>query len=318
MIDRLTRKIVAPILLLAIILCAAPVLDAQGPQSLPEKEPILDLGRMTAAVFGFSADVPPQGDTSVVDILVIVSAPVFSGKFGSNTTTARTAIQPAFTQWQTAKTNEAAGGNITPINLLEVMAVPFDDVSNNGSCLQWMTDSSATGGYNLVMNELRRIGADAAACVTNGTDNCGVGYLFISANGTPFSSSHWDGCSVSNLSLIHELGHNHGLNHEPQSACNAPTCNGYNYGFGWGGPVSGQSKERDPMTYPREGGTRVLWWSSPLFQRTISGISYVIGTADHNDNLRQLIAYGPTIAGFRARIVTALRKPSKMIGVRVE
>jgi len=53
----------------------------------------------------------------------------------------------------------------------------------------------------------------------------------------------------------------------------------------------------------------VLWWSSPLFQRTISGIQYTIGTADHNDNLKQLIAYGPTIAGFRARMGSGFPAP---------
>lgn len=293
------KKLLALVALIAALLVVHPV--AQGPEARPEKEPILDLGRMAGLLMGMSFDTPPQGDTSVIDVLWVFSDPVWT-KLGATEALARSKVaDPVTTQWTTTKTNEAAGGNITPIYPLGVLHSSYNDVLNNASCLNWMSDTSPTGGYNEVMGEMRRIGADIAHCVTNGSDNCGLGYLYASANGTPFSASHYDGCTVNNLSGIHEMGHNHGLNHEPQSACSAPTCNGYNYGFGWGGPASGQSVERDPMTYPREGGSRVLWWSSPLFQRTIAGIQYTIGTADHNDNLRQLIAYGPTIAGFRAR-----------------
>lgn len=299
------------IVLCALLLGGSAAVSAQErtcPPQCEEQPPLVDPVRVLSLMLGVQPDEAPKGDTSVIDVVVFLGDTIWRTKCGNTVAGATACVQPGVDQWNTAKANEADAGTIPGMALLGVVHTDFVEgqTCHGDSMLYWAADPTC-GGYTSIMAELRRVGADLAVLTSNASgDNCGLGWMFVTADGMPMSSSHWDGCTIPNLSLIHEVGHNVGLQHEPLSACSALTCPGFNYGYGWGGPLgtTGQSKERDPMTYPRENGQRVLYWSTPKKTRTINGVAYVIGTATQNDNLRQLVERGPIVAGFRERVAT--------------
>jgi hypothetical protein len=273
--------------------------------------------RAASFVFNFALaeDLPaaPADQQTVTTVMVVFSQDKWRS-YGGTRAGALNVANQIITQWNTARTNnhDPSVPDILPMELGGIMLTSYTtgQAVKGDSMLGWMTTKSILtpgAGYEEVFGELTRIGADEVLSIS-GTDACGLAYVCASA-AYPFASVE-AGCAVGNMSGIHEMGHNWCGNHEPQTACNAANCSTGDYGYGWGGPLlsevacttsncTGHSVERDPLTYPREGGNRVLYWSSPLKTRTINGTVYAIGRVGKNDNAGALRRQGPFTANFR-------------------
>jgi hypothetical protein len=297
----------------------------------PELPPLIDPMRAAAQSMGAKLieDFPVADQQTVVTVLVAYSQDKWIALGGRLSATNTSAMQRAkvlahaqsiVDQWNLTRTNsmDSVASTIMPMELGGIMLTSYttgqpnhDGKNAHGdSMLGWMSANQSTindGGLPEITAERNRIGADEVLSIS-GTDACGLSYE-CSSDVYALASAEI-GCSVSNKSGIHEMGHTMCGNHEPQTLCNAAACPGtYDAGYGWGGPLpsehctasscSGGAVERDPLTYPREGGSRVFWWSSPRKTRVIDGITYTIGRAGMNDNALAISRQSPLTANYR-------------------
>jgi hypothetical protein len=135
-------------------------------------------------------------------------------------------------------------------------------------------------------------GADVVSLFGEGYRNsgaCGVGGL-MSTVSTSFASYAFNvvdrTCAVGNLSFVHEVGHNQGLQHDPANATTAPS---YTYAYGYQDP---SGLFRTVMAYG--GAVRIAYMSSPT--NFYNGI--VTGAAGQ-DNVRALNANVATVGAFK-------------------
>jgi len=266
-------------------------------QYAPEQEPRLDPIRVMAAVMLVGWD-EPRDTTNPIDFVLGYSTQTWPGE-----AQAQAIADQIVTQWNTAAANSDVAG-LPPISRLRSCGVYLSTYTEGvgqyaTDTLSWMSNKAQYGGGNEeLMGVLNGRGCDLMHLQSN-NQACGIGYLQATM-WNPWSQST-PGCAVGNMSAIHEMGHNVGLHHEPMSACSASSCgSGWNYGHGVpaAGEAVGSASQRDPMTYPRAGGSRILWWSNPLV--TISGEPF--GIVNQRDNARVLRQYGPIVAGFRTRV----------------
>lgn len=279
---------------ISLLLGVALLLPQPATQTFPpEKEPLVDPVRLFEALSGVSWD-EPRDESAIIDVVFAFSGSAWYNC--GNTEAGCTAIaNQVIAQWNTARDNSQS---IATLRLCGVMRTSY--VEGVGyyanSPLSWMVSSAVPngGGREELMNVVIGGGCDIVHMVTR-NNACGQGYLQASSI-NPFSQSEW-GCTVANFSGIHEIGHNIGLHHEPPSVCGQAVCSGYNYGHAW--PTTGVI-ERDPMTYPGAGGSRVLFWSNPLIVRH----GQAIGIPNQRDNARVLRERGAIVAGFRSKVTS--------------
>jgi hypothetical protein len=281
------------LVLLLLGLLAGPVSAQDYPPELP---PLVDPIRALQA-FGLVSLDEPRDESEVMDILVVWSA---CGNF-----------TPALAQQavDAANADYARSGIRGRLRLVGAHQVSF--VESMGSGLTWMARTPSTdrdgnpipGGRPEIEAARTAVGADLVHMVT--CDNaCGIGYL--NATATNAYSTSERSCTIGNRTFQHEVGHNQGAHHDPPSVCGQPTCNGDNYGHGWG-------PARSVMAYPAAGGERVGHFSNPDVLH--SGLP--TGILGQRNNARVINSRAAIVAGFRARVV-ATRKPSRPVSARVE
>lgn len=136
--------------------------------------------------------------------------------------------------------------------------------------------------------------ADLVALIVNRGDNCGVGSQMsnLSIDFAPRGYSVTArGCAVGNLSLAHELGHNMGLMHNPESATHTPV-----FPYALGHYVNGSfSTVMSYTTSCPQGCSRIPYFSNPqIFYN-----NQPTGIPDARDNARALNNSADTVANFR-------------------
>ena len=126
-----------------------------------------------------------------------------------------------------------------------------------------------------------RDGADVAALLVLNAPYCGVGYLDTIASKYTFSITAKD-CAVGYYSFGHEVGHNVGAHHDPDTSTNTI----YSYGHGHLiAAGNGASGVRTIMAYFATGHSqRVNYWSNPEVIYSATGTP--TGAADLSDNAR--------------------------------
>lgn len=234
-----------------------------------------------------AADLPQaSADNPVaIDVNIVWSQAVQNALGGKAQAEARAALIAAVG----TQTYANSGVPWVSLRLVGAKLVGYtEDMSVNG--LTWAYYSSygnPTYGYELKVFRATT-GADLTQLLTT-DDPCGVGYL--SCSGAGCLSTAEVGCSVSNLTSPHEMGHNEGMHHNNLEG-NAPNCGvsentSYNCGFNWG-------PARDIMAY--SGGPRVRHVSSAtVLWVDAGGTSYATGNAFH-DNARVLVEQAARIA----------------------
>lgn len=266
-----------------------------------EQTPLVDPIRAAEAQFGASVALDVLSDTPhqpVVDVLFAFSDKVWAEQGGTDAKLTAWA-QQVVNQWnQTIVNNHVAGQpDFLPIRVCAVLHTTFIEnhvystYVNGTSALTWMGSPAMSGttviggGQAEILAAKTAHGCDVVEMESH-TDSCGLSYEC--PTGALTLASVDISCAISNLSAVHELGHTFCGNHEPESDCGQATCGTtpssygtYAHGNGWG-----NGTERDPLTYPRQGGSRVLYWSSPLTTRTVAGIVYPTGTVNQKDNAR--------------------------------
>ncbi len=134
--------------------------------------------------------------------------------------------------------------------------------------------------------------ADLVAMISEVTDVCGRGYLMGNANGNQNNGYTVTArsCAVGNLSFAHELGHNMGSQHNPESG------SGATYSYGYGHYVNGSYRTVMSYVDPCPSGcARRPYFSNPsvIFNNFPTGINNV------RDNARSINNTADVIANYR-------------------
>ena len=146
-----------------------------------------------------------------------------------------------------------------------------------------------TDGYLDTYHTTRNnIGADVNVLITTNTTYCGLGYLNSTA-ASAFSVTSYS-CMTGYYSFAHEIGHNFGARHDPQTD---PTSSPYPYGHGYRSPTN---RWRTIMAYNCSPSCpRINYWSNPA--KTYSG--QAMGTTNVSNNARVLSERAAAVAAFR-------------------
>jgi hypothetical protein len=255
-------------LLLLLLLLSSPVMAQDFP---PESEPWLDPVRAAELLTGWPLDDVVPDLSEVIDVAIVWSP---AANFG------RTNAQAAITQANIVYANSLIRGRV---RLVAAQSVPYSEASGMHP-LNWITSPSNGRPYADLIQA--QTGADVVHIVTT-NQACGVGYLCASSS---FAFTHSaTSCTTSNLSFVHELGHNLCAAHDPANAGSSI----YPYGFG-----HCYGSGRSVMAYPGCGGEpRRPFFSNP---DVLDGVA-ATGTATRN-NARVLNEQFAKVAGFRPSV----------------
>ena len=138
-------------------------------------------------------------------------------------------------------------------------------------------------------------GADIVTPARHRANGCGMGYLMsLVSTGFALAFNVVDrACAAGNLTYAHELGHNMGLQHDPNNASSNPA---YTYAYRYQHPAGAF---RTVMAYPCPTGScpRLMYFANP----SVSYSGMPTGTASQNTALA-LNNTASTVANFRQAV----------------
>lgn len=229
----------------------------------------------------------------VIDVLVAYTN-VVREAYGSEA-----AVQSLVSNGISATNTAYRNSNVNAqLRLVGTMEVAYDDRSTDFTTTLSRLQKSGDGFLDDVIARRAAVGADAVSLlVYRPTDNnCGLGYLTTpnasNAAANAFNVVRAD-CSVDNLSLPHELGHNFGLAHDRAHSSTPPS---FPYAYGYQDTAS---LFRDIMAYDCPMGcSRLQYFSTPdiLIDGRPLGVAYTL--PDAADNVRALNANVASIAAW--------------------
>jgi hypothetical protein len=250
------------------------------------------------------ADIPEAttfADPVVMDVAIFWTDQAQAGAGGSANMRAHAVNMAAVTNQAYASSLINARVNLV---IAELVSGYVESSSNDLNRLQRLGD----GYLDIVHTRREQVGADQVTLIGNtyaGAGFCGVAY-YMSSPSSAFASNAFTvvdrGCATGNLSYPHELGHNQGMQHDPQTVCGQAVCSTtlYNYGhrFGIG---------RTVLAYP-DGSPRLPYFSNPnvLYNGNPTGI------ANQRDNARRLNDTAAIVAAFKSPPSTRIiSKPTR-------
>jgi hypothetical protein len=234
-----------------------------------------------------------------VDILVAYTTLAKNAQGGNMAAFAQLAVDAA----NTAYNNSNANVSLRLVGTMEISGYSeagstFDavlcDVTN-----QSVSSAGCSITNNAAMAAVRtrrdQVGADLVAVIldrqsTTQTSVCGLAWINSSVN-FAFATVAWD-CAVGNYSFAHEIGHNFGSRHEPESD---PTTTPFAYGHGY----RNCNTFRTIMATSDPNCPRIQYFSNPNI--TFNGAP--TGTASLHDSARVHRERVSTIAAFRTSVV---------------
>jgi hypothetical protein len=141
--------------------------------------------------------------------------------------------------------------------------------------------------------------ADMVALITERTEYCGLAWLYDGSPAYAFSVTTRS-CATSNLTLVHELGHNMGANHD-RSVEGGGDTGSYAYGY-----VDLTARIRTVMAYDTQCGsagfscTRVPYFSSPYLTYGGRPLGVEPWSTNSAYNVRKLTENRSAISNFRS------------------
>ena len=258
-------------------------------QPAPEVPPVADGGGAGEPAAAQSSATPDGG--VVVDVMVVytpAAASAVSSQGGIESLIA-TAIAESNAAYQNSAIN-------MQLNLVHTEQVDYAAASGSSG---WSTDlnrlAGSSDGYMDTIHATRdAVGADMVALIRAGEATyCGIGYLNNSLTaGGAFSVTRYN-CATGYYSFAHELGHNKGSHHDPDTAGGDPALFSYSYGFRDPGAVF-----RTVMAYNCPGGcTRYQYFSNP--DVTFQSTGLPTGVENETDNARSINYAATVAAGWR-------------------
>lgn len=267
------------------------------PSAFPTDDPQADLAQVDADPQAEAMDAAVAAEmagdaASQVDVMVIWTPAARTAAGGVSAI--QSLVNLAVANTNTGYANSAATQRLRLVyagELSHTESSPTTDLSR----LAMTTD-----GYLDSVHTLRNTyGADVVTLLGEGYVNagaCGVGYLMTYVS-TGFASSAFNvvdrTCAAGNLSYAHELGHNMGLQHDPN---NANSSGAYSYAYGYQQPAGAF---RTVMAYgcPTGSCPRLMYFSNP----SVSYNGMATGTASQNNALA-LNNTAPSVANFRQAV----------------
>jgi hypothetical protein len=195
-----------------------------NPAGLPEDHPAQPLVAPTtqhkANTKAAAADTPDSGGT--VDVMVVYSQQTAAATGSAINAQIQQVIDGANVVY-------ANSGITMRLRLVRAEAVPYSESGNFNTDLNTLT--AGTGGLSGVPALRNTYAADIVSMFVEGMQYCGLGWIGPSV-GYAFNVVN-RGCALSNLSFVHEVGHNFGALHEPAAD---PSIVPYAYGHGYSYP----------------------------------------------------------------------------------
>ena len=177
------------------------------------------------------------------------------------------------------ETNQGYANSLVPLTVTMhcVVLADINDESSASSMLSSFANMKPTAA------ELRS-GADAAAILVNDFSACGIAYLNTISSGFTISATA-KACAVGYYSFGHEVGHNIGLTHDPDTSSNSVYPYGHGHLIAQGSATTGY---RTILAYSASGhSSRVNYYSNPNVMYPITGTP--TGVAGLSDNAGLLI-----------------------------
>lgn len=276
--------------------------------------------RSTLANANICLATTPECANSTVDVLIVYTTDAKTAWGGAAQSNSFTAT--AITNFNTALTN--SGVTNVNINLVYTGEILYTESGNINTDLTRFYNTS--DGYLDDVHALRDMyGADICSLVTaTPTNTCGLGYL--NTNPTNYNAN-WafnvtiNGCVVSNYSLVHEIGHNMGLNHDWYVSSSTVPCehqHGYvNRTAIMNGTSSTTSQRwRTIMAYNDEcadsgfGCTRINRWANPAINYNSEPTGIAIGNPQPSNEAFGFKRFSCVVAGFRPTAVLSTKETS--------
>jgi hypothetical protein len=234
-------------------------------------------------------DAPTTG-SQVIDVLVLYTGAARDAAGDSNAieTTIRNAVDVANAAYEYSKVDQR-------LNLVAAWHYEYEEVGLD--MVSQLVDLRLSADVATLRDAH---GADLVALVTElGPGNCGAAYVMreVSTNFAPwaFSVTRRD-CLVGSMSFAHELGHNMGLEHDPDSADVAPDAISYPHSHGH--YLDGSFRTvMSPAGHCTGGCTEQPLFSNPnvLYNDVPTGI------VNERDNALTLDLTAPTVSTFRTK-----------------
>ena len=189
---------------------------------------------------------------------------------------------PGFIDQVIAETNQGYINSMMPVRIAKfcIEEASFDDIEDSSDALKaFKKMKKASGMSNSQGVRALRNTADAAALIQYDLSGCGIAYLDTWDSGNTISVTK-KSCATGYFSFGHELGHNFGATHDPDTSDN------YYYSYGHGHLIeqgSASTGYRTILAYNAAGHyTRVNYYSNPSVTYPTTGTSTGVAGLSNN------------------------------------
>jgi len=248
-------------------------------------------------------DLPDDGTR--IDIMVLYTVGMANAYPGSQIDTR---IQYLIDQSNLALTNSQIS---TQLNLVYSQVVNYPD-NSTGDMREALDDLTNNVGVFSNIETLRTsYGADQVALLRRFVDEgCGMAWLLQQASDARYaysvvhdgSKTDHSGSFCSELTFIHELGHNLGCQHDRANASSIPI---YPYSYGYQDP---QRAFRTVMAYDCVGGCpRIPYFSNPELTYQGKPVGIPEGNPNAADNAKTINSTRTAMAAYRASVTPAIQ-----------
>ncbi|HEV8605071.1 MAG TPA: M12 family metallo-peptidase [Tepidisphaeraceae bacterium] len=243
---------------------------------------------------------------SVIDLLIAYTT---SAKTAAGSTQA---IEAKITK-SIADANQVLANSLVDITLrlVHTQEIAYTESGSLATDLARLQDP--TDGFLDTLPPLRdAYGADLVSLFVANGDSAGLAYLMDdpaapSNSDYAFSVIQQDSADAPNYTLIHEIGHNLGADHDRENASNAGAFD-YSYGYRF---IANGAIYRDVMSY--DPGIRIPYFSNPNITYLGVPIGIAAGSQNSADTAATLNQTGPIAAAYRATVVSDSTAPTASI-----